>query len=129
LRWTAIVETAGTYRLWTVDPLGQLNLENAATFYKPSVSPTLQAVQSIDPFRYFLYFSRFPVWSIVPVIGDKVRGTRLDLTDLRFGTPGSGSFHCVAYENELNQVIERRFTYGSGADLGWNGTRSAESAQ
>jgi inner membrane protein len=129
LRWTAVVETSGTYRLSVVDPFGSLNLENAATFYKPSLSSSLKAVEAIDPFRYFLYFSRFPVWSIEPVIGVNTRGTRLDLTDLRFGTPGAGSFHCVAYENERNQVVESRFTYGSGADLGWHGTRGPESAQ
>jgi inner membrane protein len=129
LRWTAVVETPGTFRLSTIDPLGQLNLEDAATFYKPPVTPSLEAARRIDPFRYFLYFSRFPAWSIMPLIGATTRGTRLDLTDLRFGTPGSGSFHCVAYENQLNQVIEKRFTYGSGADLGWHGTRGEEPGQ
>ncbi len=129
LRWTAIVETPGNYRLSTVDPLRQLNPENASIFYKPPVTPSLEAAQRIDPFRFFLYFSRFPVWSIQPVIGATSRGTRLDLTDLRFGTPGAGSFHCVAYENEKNQVIEKRFTYGSGIDMGWNGTRGSESGQ
>ncbi len=129
LRWTAVVETPGSYRLSTVDPLRQLNLETAAIFYKPPVDARLKTVQTMDPFRYFLYFARFPVWSIEPVVGATTRGTRLDLTDLRFGTPGSGSFHCVAYENQLNQVIEKRFTYGSGVDLGWNGTRGTESSQ
>ncbi len=129
LRWTAIVETAGTYRLSIIEPLRPLDLESARVFYKPSVTQTLAAVQRIDPFRYFLYFARFPVWSIEPVIGATTRGTRLDLTDLRFGTPGAGSFHCVAYENQLNQVIESKFTYGSGTDLGWNGMRGTDSEQ
>jgi inner membrane protein len=129
LRWTAVVETAGAYRLSMVDPLRNLNLEDAATFYKPLVTPSLDAARRVDPFRYFLYFSRFPVWSIQPVLGANARGTRLDLTDLRFGTPGSGSFHCVAYENQLNQVIEKRFTYASGVDLGWNGARGTDPAQ
>lgn len=129
LRWTAVVETSGTYHLSIVDPFGSLNVENAATFYKPSLSPSLKTVEAVDPFRYFLYFSRFPVWSIEPVIGTNTRGTRLDLTDLRFGTPGAGSFHCVAYQNDRNQLMESKFTYGSGTDLGWNGTRDPDSVK
>jgi len=121
LQWTGIVETKARYHRYTIDALGQFNIANSQTFYKPAATPTLEAARTIDPFRYFLYFSRFPVWSLQPVIGQSTRGTRLDLTDLRFGSPGSGSFHCVAYANEANQIVEKRFTYTSGIDFGWDG--------
>ncbi len=120
LRWTGIVETSAAYRLSEINPLGQLNLDNSRIFYKPPITPTLEAARTVDPFRYFLYFSRFPVWSFQPVIGQNSRGTRLDLTDLRFGAPGVGSFHCIAYANQLNQITDKKFTFGSAAELGWN---------
>lgn len=125
LRWTGIVETVSAYQLSSVDPRGQLNVEAPAIFYKPPVTPALQAARSANPFRYFLYFARFPVWSLDPVLGAQAlggtqqRGTRVDLTDLRFGQPAKGSFHCVAFENASDQIVDKEFTYGSGANLGW----------
>jgi inner membrane protein len=118
LRWTGVVETARNYRLLEVNAFGQLDLDGAATFYKPEIGPSLAAAQSTEPFRYFLYFARFPVWSEQPVFTDSGPGIRIDLTDLRFGTPGHGSFHAIALEGGRNQ-IHSWFTYGSGAALGW----------
>ncbi len=120
LRWTSVVETQNSYQLGAVNPIGSFNFAKPATFYKPAVTTTLEAARSADPFRYFLYFARFPVWSLGPVTGEHSRGTRLDLTDLRFGTPGAGSFHCIGYESAGNQLVAKSFTYSSGADLGWN---------
>ncbi len=119
LRWTGVVETADAYLLLPVNPVGSLILERPTTFYKPPSSPALKAALKAEPFRYFLYFARFPVWSAQPVTGDNTRGTRLDLTDLRFGRPSAGSFHCVAYLNERDQLTTAAFTYSSGANLGW----------
>jgi inner membrane protein len=121
--WTSVVETERTYRLSQVNALGQFDPADTTSFYKPPQSRGLEAARSSDPFRYFRYFARFPVWSLQPVITEQSRGIRLDLTDLRFGTPGAGSFHCVGYENDRGELIEKVFTYGSGRDLGWNGNR------
>ena len=43
----------------------------------------------------------------------------MDLVDLRFGAPGSGSLHCIALEDASNHTVGWWFTYGSGAQLGW----------
>ncbi len=124
LHWTGVIETSNAYLLSTVNPISQWTLENPDTFYKPQITPALEAAIRTDPFRYFLYFARFPIWSLQPVLGDRTRGTRLDLTDLRFGRPGAGSFHSVGYANAENQLLFKAFTYSSGADLGWNDSRS-----
>ncbi len=117
--WTALVETNATYRIGPANSFGQWNPELASVYYKAPESATLQTAQRQEPFRYFLYFARFPVWSIQPVNNQNKHGTRLDLTDLRFGKPGSGSFHCIGYEDASNRLVFRQFTYGSGADLGY----------
>ena len=119
LRWTGIVETAGDYRSLDLNALAQLDTTSARKFYKPPVTPALQAILAVDPFRYFRYFARFPVWSQQPVVGAKTNGVRFDLTDLRFGTPGSGSFHCIALENARHGILGKWFTYGTGTELGW----------
>jgi len=31
---------------------------------------------------------------------------RIELTDLRFGSPGRGSFHCIAIEDATGRVLE-----------------------
>ncbi len=123
LRWTGVVETQDAYRFTAVNPIGAFKLSYPAIFYKPAVTATLETARSNDPFRYFLYFARFPVWSLEPVIGEHSQGTRLDLTDLRFGRPGAGSFHCIGYENAMNQLVVKLFTYSTGADLGWGEER------
>jgi inner membrane protein len=118
LRWTGIVETERDYRSLDIDALGQLQPQTAAIFYKPPVTPGLQRASATRPFRYFLYFARFPVWSEEEITSDSGPEKRLDLTDLRFGTPGVGSFHCVALENARDAVLRTWFTFGSGANLG-----------
>lgn len=118
-RWRAVVETPGTYRLLSVNPLADLNPEVGQIFFKPSRRPALQSAEATEAFRYFLYFSRFPVWSEQPVTADRGSGTRIDLVDLRFGVPGAGSLHCIALQDSRYQVLGSWFTYGSGAQLGW----------
>ncbi|MBV8865774.1 MAG: metal-dependent hydrolase [Acidobacteriaceae bacterium] len=120
LRWTGVVETKNAYLLPAVNPIGSVYLTYPAIFRKPAVTPTLTAARSVDPFRYFLYFARFPVWWLEPVTGEHTQGIRLDLTDLRFGRPGAGAFHCIGYEDATNRLVAKWYTYSSGMDLGWN---------
>lgn len=121
-RWTGIVETTSSYESVDVNALAQLDIENARTYYKPTVTPALESAKRTELFGYFLYFARFPVWSEQPVFLEAGKGTRLDLSDLRFGAPGAGSFHCIALVAG-NQVLESWFTYGPGVNLGWGGGR------
>jgi len=124
LRWTGIVESSGSYEVLDLNALSQLNVETAETFYKPPVTPALQSASRLEPFRYFRYFARFPLWSVQPVFGEDAQRKRVELTDLRFGTPGAGSFHSIALEDDRNQVIASWFTFGSGSNLGWGGNNS-----
>jgi hypothetical protein len=101
-----------------IDTSAQLEPQNAAIFYKPPVTPSLKRAEAIEPFRFFLYFARFPVWSQEAIPLGASTGKRLDLTDLRFGIPGRGSFHCVALENERDQILGAWFTFGSGTNFG-----------
>jgi inner membrane protein len=118
--WNAVVETAGAYLSFPVDTYGEPDINTAAVYYKPATTDSIASVKTQEPFRYFLYFARFPVWTESPVDLNGKRGKRIDLTDLRFGSPGAGSFHCIALENDRNQVLKTWFTYGSGTQLGWS---------
>ncbi|HMF77596.1 MAG TPA: metal-dependent hydrolase [Bryobacteraceae bacterium] len=109
--WRGVVETASAYRVFSVDTLGLLDSESGRIFYKPAVTPALQKAQATPPFRYFRYFARFPAWSEEPVPMDMGQGKRFGLTDLRFGEPGAGSFHCIALEDAQGVVLQSRFSF------------------
>lgn len=113
-RWNGIVETAGAYLAMPVDTGNPLDTENAALFYKPPLTQALQNARRTEPFRFFLYFARFPVWSQQPVVWKEAEARRIELSDLRFGTPGTGNFHCIAIEDAAGRVLESWFTYGNG---------------
>lgn len=119
LRWTGVVETAGSFQRMDVNPLGQLNLPEPQIFYKPAITPAYLNAKRTEPFRFFLYFARFPVWSEEPVTRGGLDGKRLVVSDLRFGTPERGSFHCVAEENRRGEVLHAGFTPGAAANLQW----------
>ncbi len=118
-RWSGIVETDRTYETLPVDTLGQVEPASAQVFFKPPVEPTLEAAKGREAFRFFVYFARFPVWSESRVLLDRGAGERVELTDLRFGEPQRGAFHCIALEDTQSRVLESWFTFGSGKDLGW----------
>jgi inner membrane protein len=114
-RWRGIVETASAYHVLAVNTLGPLDVENGPVFFKPAVTPALQHVLATPPFRYFRYFSRFPAWSIEPALLDTGTGKRFDLTDLRFGEPNAGSFHCIAVVDERGAVLRSWFSYAANS--------------
>ncbi len=120
--WMGVVETASDYRTVALDSLEQLDMQNAHIWYKAAMTPDLKSAEATEPFRFFVYFARLPLWSVTPTITEDGRpAQRVELTDLRFGVPGAGSFHCIALENGRNQVLDSVFTWGSGRDLGWGG--------
>jgi inner membrane protein len=119
VRWRGVVETPNTYRLLPISALADLLPEGGQVFFKPALQPSLRSAKSTEASHFFLYFSRFPVWSQEPVAIDQGSGTRIDLVDLRFGVPGAGALHCIALENSRYQILGSWFTYGSGTELGW----------
>ena len=118
-RWRGVVETPNDYRLLEVHIFEELNEESGERIFKPATTASLESAKRTEAFRYFLYFARFPVWSEEPVPLEQGSGRRIDLVDLRFGSPGMGSLHCIALEDYRNRVLGSWFTYGTGAQLGW----------
>ncbi|MFL6546716.1 MAG: metal-dependent hydrolase [Candidatus Udaeobacter sp.] len=125
--WNGVVETEPAYLTVPMNVLGELSGEENRTYFKPPLSAIERAASEAE-FRYFTYFARFPVWSIAPVPLKDGEGKRLELTDLRFGAPGAGSFHCIALEDPRGRVKGAWFTYGSGSELGWSAQDAGNSA-
>jgi hypothetical protein len=38
-------------------------------------------------------------------------GLRVELADLRFGSPGSGAFHCYALVDAQNQIVDAHYSW------------------
>ena len=123
-RWRGIVATRTAFLQYDVNTFEQLNVDSAERFFRIPTSDVTAAPRNTPEFSYFLYFARFPIWSVQPVALNDGTGKRIELTDLRFGEPGRGSFHCIAVENLAGKVIGSWFTYGTGAELGWTDPRS-----
>lgn len=123
-RWRGIVTTKIAFLQYDLNTLGQLDTEGADRFFKIPTSEPIANVSKSPEFSYFRYFARFPVWSIQPLALNDGVGKRIELTDLRFGEPGKGDFHCVAVEDPDGRVLRSWFTFGSGADLGFTDPRS-----
>ena len=115
-QWVGLVETSNQYRLSTVNTLAEFDPQQATIFYKGPERQSLENAKRTEPFRYFLYFARYPVWSEMPIALEGEQGTKIDLTDLRFGTPWAGSFHCFAIEDTRKEVVRAWFSYGSESD-------------
>ncbi len=110
-RWTGIVETETSWLKVPIEASGNPDLHAVESFYKIPVTPALIAAKQTEPFRFLSYFARFPVWSVVPLPLQTGVGWQVQLTDLRFGTPGSGSFASVALETEKAQVLQSDFSW------------------
>lgn len=98
--WWGVVESPSTYRAMPVNTLGEIDPAAARVFYKPAPNPAIEAARKTPAFRYFLYFARFPIWSVEPVSTDKWEGEKIELSDLRLG-----SFRCVAEVNREDKVV------------------------
>lgn len=110
-RWQGVVEVENAFLLVPISPTGEPELQEVQTFYKPAQSAAWIALKQQESFRFFSYFARFPAWSLVPFTLNNGQGTRADATDLRFGVPGGGSFHCIALLDARAHVLQSYFTW------------------
>jgi len=91
LSWHGIVEGEHSYRLYKVDAYGMFNPDEGRLLYKAPWDERLQSLSKQEPFRYALYFARFPYWQRSPAVTPSGL-EKVALTDLRFGAPGASFF-------------------------------------
>ncbi len=88
LRWRGIVETSDSVLDVPVDLTADYDPALGKVAYPPPESPALDAARASVPFQAFMRFNQLPFWRVTPV-DDLVR---VDLIDLRFGTPWQPGF-------------------------------------
>jgi inner membrane protein len=113
LRWTGIVETQNSFRKLPIGTLSTFDSEAGQNFFKLPETAAMRAAKTTAAFHYFLYFSRFPVWTVEPILLANGEGTRVQLTDLRFGNPTDNALASFALEDAAGKILKSWFTFHS----------------
>ncbi|PWU11755.1 MAG: hypothetical protein C5B51_02045 [Terriglobia bacterium] len=111
-RWRGLVETSTFWELAEVDVTGQFDPTRGAMFYKPSPDPALAIARRTPVFQTFLGFSQLPLWRITP-LPEPENAKRVEVFDLRFGTPMEPGFMAGAVVDERGQVLKSEFRFGA----------------
>ena len=89
LRWKGVVETANSVLIAPVVLTQDFDPNRGEVDYQSPDSPAAMAARATHVFQAFLGFDQAPFWKVTPEDDDT---TRVDLVDLRFGTPRMPGF-------------------------------------
>lgn len=111
LVWRGLVETREFYQFADIDlAQGSVSTPGPA-LYKPQDSPSLEAARRTRTFEIFLGFSQFPLWRVIPLTQPE-GGERVEVLDLRFGTPAAPGFAASAIVDNRHNVVSTAFQFG-----------------
>ena len=92
-RWVGLVEGRGFTGMYPgLNLLEDFDPSSGEIHYKPEWTPRS------EPFRSFLEFAQWPVWKLTP-LPEPEGAVQVELSDLRFGPPGSSRFSVTAPVN------------------------------
>jgi inner membrane protein len=111
LHWQGVVETADFFAIGDVNLAGEFDPTRAAIFHKPEPDPVLDIARGTPAFEGFLRFSQVPFWRISPV-AEPEGARRVEVLDLRFGTPVNPGFQAGVVVSSRGQVLESDFQFG-----------------
>lgn len=92
LRWKGVVQTSESVLIVPVALNEDFDPSAGEVDYPAPPSPALDAARATPQFQAFLGFSQMPFWKATAVGDD----TRVELVDLRFGTPRRPGFASVS---------------------------------
>ncbi len=75
----------------------------------PAMGPAIAAARATPAFQTFARFDQLPFWKTTPLAD----GTRVELIDLRFGTPQHPGFEASAKVDASGSVQDARITLGA----------------
>jgi hypothetical protein len=110
--WRGLVETSDFYEVEDLNLAGEYDPTRGMVFHKPDPSPALEAARRTFAIQEFLRFSQFPLWRIMPV-SEPENGQRVEVLDMRFGTPLAPGFLAGAVLDSKLHAVESSFTFGA----------------
>ncbi len=108
LQWRGVVEGDGFVSFVPINLTESFDPTAGNIDYPPSPSPAIEAARRTRPFEIFGQFNQLPFWKVT-VLPD---ATRVELIDLRFGTPERPGFESSAQVDTSGAVRESQFGFG-----------------
>lgn len=116
LVWHGLVETAESDMVEAVDLTSPFDPSRGQIFYKPVLNDStpervLDTARHTKAFETFLEFSQFPLWRII-ASNDPENSKRVEVFDMRFGSPSEPGIHVMALVSAQGKIIETDFQFG-----------------
>jgi inner membrane protein len=108
--WHGLVEGPRFYGLLDLNIQQPFDPTTGPFFYKAEDSPAIRRASETEAFRTFQTFAQYPLWTITPVY-DPPNGVRVQLSDMRFGTPRRGGFKAIAILDSQLKVVRSEFSF------------------
>src|SRR5262249_47997535 len=108
--WRGVVQGESAYTLIDVNVREPFDPMLGTSFYQPNDNEIVRIASRTEAFRVFLDFSQYPVWTITPAL-DPPEFLRVQMVDLRFGTPRQPGFMAVAILDKQSRVVRSWFSF------------------
>jgi len=105
-----LVQAESSYTLFNLNILQPFDPMLGTSFYQPEDIAVIRLASQTEPFRVFLDFSQYPVWTITPEL-DSPGNLRVQMVDLRFGTPRQPGFAAIAIVDAQSRVVRSWFSF------------------
>lgn len=111
-RWRGVAEADGFVDIVPVDLSEAFDPSDGRIDYEQEPNPAMDSARRAPAFEQFARFCQVPFWKITPL----VEGTRVELIDLRFGTPENPGFEASGVVDSSGRVHDAKFTFGRPVD-------------
>jgi inner membrane protein len=108
--WRGLVEGSRFYGRFDLDVRKPFDPTTGPFYYKAEDSAALRSTSETEPFRILQDFAQYPIWTVTPV-SDPPNGVRVQLSDMRFGTPRQGGFRAIAILDSQLRVQTSKFSF------------------
>jgi inner membrane protein len=112
--WRGLVEESRFDALFDLDVRKPFDPTTGPFFYKAEDSPALRRAAETEAFQVFGAFAQYPFWTVTP-LSDPPNGSRVQLSDMRFGTPRRGGFKATAILDAQLRVVRSWFSFTAEA--------------
>jgi inner membrane protein len=112
LEWKGVVETSASYIVFYMNLRDEFDPGGGRVFYKAQPARAMEAAKKTRDFMALIRFSSFPLWRVTPV-SEPEGGSRVDLFDLRFGTPAAPGLAATAIVDAAGVVRSTNLGFGS----------------
>jgi inner membrane protein len=112
LVWRGLVETGEFYAVEDVNLTGPFDPSQGRNFYKPLPDPAIDSTLRTAVFKTFLEFSQFPLWRVTAG-NDPKNSKRVEVFDMRFGSPNEPGFRVSALVDSQGNVTDATFSFGT----------------